>query len=129
MLGFYPVSTDDCKTAVNFPHYRVGTLVLLQVMEPIALPRESMFCSSPIIILRSVCTLRFHYNGLLRHLHQRRIQSFNQRAKLSRLGVVTASNRFHLHVSSFGILARGNSSELHGYNCRSSRAPFGSSSK
>ena len=44
----------------------------------------------------------------------------NQRAKLSRLGVETASNSFHLRVSSSGVLAGGIWSVLHGYYCRSS---------
>ena len=44
----------------------------------------------------------------------------NQRAKLSRLGVETASNSFHLRVSSSGVLAGGIWSVLHGYYCRDS---------
>jgi len=52
-----------------------------------------------------------------------------QRAKLSRLGVETASKSFHLHVSSSGVLAGGIWSVLRGYYCRNSQTPFGSSSK
>ena len=44
------------------------------------------------------------------------LRNVNQRAKLSRLGVETASNSSHLGVSSPGVLAGGIWSVVHGYN-------------
>src|SRR3989338_6198678 len=47
-----------------------------------------------------------------------------QRAKLSRLGVETASNSFHLGMQPSGILAGGIWSVLHGHYLRDSQAAF-----
>ena len=58
-----------------------------------------------------------------------RSRGVNQRAKLSRLGVETASNSFHLGMQPSGIFAGGIWSDLHGHHCRNTPAPCGAKAK
>src|SRR3989338_6673303 len=61
---------------------------------------------------------------IMSRLCARQNQSVKQRAKLSRLGVETASNSFHLGMQPSGILAGGIWSVLHGHYLRDSQAAF-----